>query len=140
DVVTGQNLSPETYKPKSLSVELSRQGRLPLRNSLETGLSLADALGRLHQHGLVHRDIKPSNIIFVNRAPKLADIGLVTSIGEKMTFVGTEDYIPPEGPGRPTADIYALGKVLYVISTGKHAGDFPDLPHDLERTAPLHRF
>ena len=43
-------------------------------------LSLTRALEHLHAHGLVHRDIKPSNIIFVNGVPKLADIGLVTSV------------------------------------------------------------
>jgi len=73
----------------------------------------------MHSAGLVHRDIKPSNIIFVNGKPKLADIGLVVSLGDARSFVGTEGYVPPEGPGTIHADIYSLGKVLYEISTGQ---------------------
>ena len=61
--------------------------------------------------------------------PKLADIGLVTSIGHK-TYGGTEGYIPPEGPGKEQADLYSLGMVLYEISTGQEARYFPLLPTD----------
>jgi hypothetical protein len=92
------------------------------------GVALAAALGHLHSRGLVHRDIKPSNIIFVNGAPKFADIGLVTQIGSKATFVGTEGYLAPEGPGSPGADLYALGKLLYEVGMGKGAEQFPELP------------
>ncbi|HEY0455442.1 MAG TPA: hypothetical protein VGE41_03655, partial [Verrucomicrobiae bacterium] len=70
------------------------------------------ALSFLHQQGLLHRDIKPSNIIFVGGQPKLADIGLVAGADETKSFVGTEGYIPPEGPGTPGADVFSLGKVL----------------------------
>jgi len=88
----------------------------------------AEAIG---QDGTITlRDIKPSNIIFANGVPKLADIGLVTSIGHK-SYRGTEGYIAPEGPGKEQADIYSLGKVLYELSTGKDRLDFPVLPTDL---------
>jgi serine/threonine protein kinase len=93
---------------------------------------LADALNFSHQQGLTHRDIKPSNVIFVNGRPKLADIGLVADIrpvDQVHTFVGTLGYMlpPPKKPGTPQADIYALGMLLYVISTGRDPGFFPDL-------------
>ena len=48
--------------------------------------------------------------------------------GEGRTFVGTEGYIPPEGPGSPVADLYALGIVLYEASTGFPPERFPDVP------------
>jgi serine/threonine protein kinase len=93
------------------------------------GITLLEALHFLHEQGLVHRDIKPSNIIFVQGRPKLADVGLVREISPDSTWVGTEFYMPPppEPPGSKSADLYALGKVLYVISTGHHAKTFPEL-------------
>jgi serine/threonine protein kinase len=83
---------------------------------------------------LIHRDIKPSNIIFVRGSPKLADIGLVAEVSEAKSYVGTEGFIPPEGPGTVQADIYSLGKVLYEISTGKDRNDYPELPAQLGNT------
>src|ERR1019366_3971741 len=89
---------------------------------------------------LVHRDIKPSNIIFVNGVPKLADIGLVAEVNEARSFVGTEGFIPPEGPGTEQADVYGLGKVLYEASTGKDRHEFPDLPTLLDQLPELDKF
>ena len=91
------------YAPRMLLSDLRRSGRLPLDQCLELGLTLTLALGYLHRHGLIHRDVKPSNIIFVGGVAKLADIGLVTEAGEANTFVGTEGFVPPEGPGTPSA-------------------------------------
>ncbi|PYI83153.1 MAG: hypothetical protein DME26_15645, partial [Verrucomicrobia bacterium] len=114
--------------------------RLPIVECVEIGLILVEALEFLHQHGLTHRDIKPSNIIFVNGRPKLADVGLVAEIrppDEVTTWAGTVGYMPPppEPPGTVQADLYALGMVLYVISTGRDPTLFPDLPTTLiERT------
>src|SRR5262249_53183753 len=95
---------------------------------LRLGLAITDALSELHKHELVHRDIKPSNIIFVNGVPKLADIGLVAALKEAHSYVGTEGFISPEGPGTPQADLYSLGKVLYEVSTGKDRNELPVLP------------
>jgi serine/threonine protein kinase len=128
DLAGGQVVAPENYRPRTLAADLAGSGRLPLRECLDLGVALAAALGHLHAHGLVHRDLKPSNIIFVERAPKLADVGLVTQISTKATFVGTEGYLAPEGPGSPGADLYSLGRVLYEINTGKSQDQFPELP------------
>jgi hypothetical protein len=125
---TGQAIDPDNYQPRTLARDLAQRGRLPLAECLDLGIALAGALGHLHSLGLVHRDIKPSNIIFVNGMPKLADIGLVTQIGTKATFVGTAGYLPPEGPGAPGADLYSLGRVLYEISMGQPQEQFPELP------------
>src|SRR5207249_11039170 len=114
--------------PKTIHSEISRRGRLPFEECLQLSLSLTAALDHLHKGGLVHRDIKPSNIIFVNGVPKLADIGLVADTDDAKSFVGTEGFIPPEGPGTPQADIYSLGKVLYEIATGKDRQSFPEPP------------
>jgi hypothetical protein len=120
--------SPASYVPRTLKSELTRRGPLPFSECLDIGQALATALEHLHEHGLIHRDIKPSNVIFVRGVPKLADIGLVTDAGASISFVGTEGFLPPEGPGTPQADLYSLGKVLYEISTGRDRMDFPELP------------
>lgn len=127
------------YQPRTLASELKRRGALPLDECIQLALSLARGLSELHRHDLVHRDIKPSNIIFVNGAPKLADIGLVASATESRSFVGTEGFIPPEGPGTPQADIYSLGILLYVMATGKHHRDFPEPPANLATLPPTDR-
>jgi hypothetical protein len=131
DLVSGRQIDPAKYAPRTLSSETRKHSRLPLAECLQIGVSLASALTYLHQRGLVHRDIKPSNIIFVEGVPKFADVGLVTDIGQKATFVGTEGYIPPEGPGAPGADLYSLGKVLYEIALGQTPDQFPELPSRL---------
>ncbi|MGZ5529625.1 MAG: hypothetical protein ACXWJB_13195, partial [Limisphaerales bacterium] len=71
-----------------------------------------------------------------NGQPKLADLGLITNIrpsDQERTAVGTPGYMPPapEMPGTLAADIYALGMVLYVISTGHSTSLFPELPETL---------
>src|SRR2546422_329998 len=64
--------------------------------------------------------------------PKLADIGLVSAIDTSHSFVGTEGFVPPEGPGGAAADVFSLGKVIYEISSGQDRNDFPKLPADLD--------
>lgn len=123
------------YTPHTLRHDLEQRARLPISECVQIGLSLTTALTHLHAHGLVHRDIKPSNVIFVKGIAKLGDIGLVTEAGDTHSIVGTEGYIPPEGPGTPQADIFGLGKVLYEISTGMDRRRFAELPQDLRSWA-----
>ncbi len=123
-----KHLQVGSYRPRTLRSEIEEKGRLAVAECVEIGLSLAKALEHLHEQGLVHRDIKPSNVVFVAGVPKLGDIGLVTSAGDTQSIVGTEGYIPPEGPGTVQADIYSLGKVLYEVSTGMDRRRFPELP------------
>jgi formylglycine-generating enzyme required for sulfatase activity/serine/threonine protein kinase len=130
DSQKGQKIDPAAYAPHTLATDLRGSKRLSPKACLELGKTLSGALGYLHEQGLTHRDIKPSNVIFVNGAPKLADIGLVAAAGRK-TYVGTEGYVPPEGPGSPSADVYALGKLLYEAATGKDRLEFPEIPTDL---------
>ena len=119
---------PDNYHPRTLRSDLKRSGRLSTAECLRLAIDVSSGLGQLHRNGLVHRDVKPGNIIYVNGHAKLADIGLVTTEGEKRTFVGTEGYVPPEGPGSARADLYALGVVLYEASTGFSPERLPDVP------------
>lgn len=118
----------DDYRPRTLRSDMNHQARLPTADCLRLALDVLGGLARLHLHGLVHRDVKPGNVIYVNGRAKLADIGLVSVGNEKRTFVGTEGYIPPEGPGSPSADLYALGITLYEASTGHPPERFPDVP------------
>ncbi|MGY8720099.1 MAG: protein kinase domain-containing protein, partial [Verrucomicrobiia bacterium] len=130
DVVTGRHIDPSCYAPLTLKDLRANESFLPVAETLRHGIDLAQGLTELHTAGLIHRDIKPSNIILVGGRPKLADIGLVSEESEAMSFVGTEGFVPPEGPGTAAADIFSLGKVLYEVTTGCDRNDFPRLPAD----------
>jgi serine/threonine protein kinase len=130
DHLAARKIDIDTYEPRTLKTDLARHKRLSADESIRLGLSLTEALEALHARGLSHRDIKPSNIIFIEGVPKLADIGLVAATGQS-SFVGTEGYVPPEGPGTPRADVYSLGKLLYETCTGKDRLDFPEIDSQL---------
>ncbi len=132
DVQSGRTINPVEYEARTLRSDIKAAGgeALPVGPCITDGIRLAEALEHLHDLGLAHRDVKPANIIFVGGKAKLADIGLVADRGQ-MTFVGTEGFVPPEGPGSAQADVYSLGKVLYEIATGKDRLQFPEVPDEL---------
>jgi serine/threonine protein kinase len=134
DETSGPSIDPTRYVPKNLAREIRKRGRLPTSECVSLALELTGALEFLHQQHLIHRDIKPANIIFVKGAPKFADIGLVTDMaatGQEVSYVGTKGYLAPEGPGTASADIFALGRVLYEASMGLESPRFPELPATL---------
>jgi serine/threonine protein kinase len=140
-LVQGWQQNSSLYQPRDLVSERAqlRQRRLPVKECLRIGITLCEALEFLHQQGMTHRDIKPQNIIFVNGQPKLADLGLITDIrpsDQERTLVGTPGYMPPppERPGTVTADIYALGMMLYVLCTGRAPALFPEVATTLVNT------
>jgi CHASE2 domain-containing sensor protein len=130
----GWEQAPAIYKPRALVGEgsLLRSSRVPVKDCIHVAIILCEALEFLHQQGMAHRDIKPQNIIFIKGKPKLADLGLITEIrphDQERTIVGTPGYMPPppERPGTAAADIYALGMMLYVLSTGRPTRYFPEV-------------
>ena len=131
DIERGSEIKAADYDPRTLRTDMLRSGKRPLAVGFcaEAGARLSGALAHLHEQGLAHRDVKPSNVIFIKGQACLADIGLVAA-RDQRTFVGTEGFVPPEGPGSAGADVYALGKVLYEMATGKDRLDFPELPDE----------
>ncbi|MEE9294311.1 MAG: protein kinase [Phycisphaerae bacterium] len=120
---------PETYRPLTLQRVIAKGPTSP-DTAIEVVLRLLRGLARLHDMGLAHRDIKPANIVFVDRQPKLADIGMITSNTATPSQVGTPDYMPPDGRMDETGDVYAMGRVLYEMLVSGDRGTFPKLPGD----------
>lgn len=129
DIQLGQEFHPVEYIPRTLRSDLKKADgeAIDIDQCLQLGVEMSEALEYLHEKGLAHRDVKPANIVFYEGRPKLADIGLVAMPGQR-TFVGTEGFVPPEGPGTRKADVYSIGKVLYEMATGQDRLDFPNLP------------
>ena len=53
-----------------------KKGALPLDQSVQIAVEIADALDKAHRAGIVHRDLKPGNIMLTKSGAKLLDFGL----------------------------------------------------------------
>ncbi|HEU4835170.1 MAG TPA: protein kinase [Pyrinomonadaceae bacterium] len=95
-------------------------------------IQICDALEHAHNNEIVHRDLKPDNVLLSGTSDasnvKLADLGLAlpayaARISRAGVIVGTAAYMAPEQALGQTidgrADLYALGVLLYELTTGR---------------------
>lgn len=122
------------YKPDSLKHRLDTNAILSYDEIIKISNEVLDGLEVLHTEDLIHRDVKPDNIIFKDGIAQLADIGLVTDDGSKVSMIGTAGYLPINKKMDKLSDLYALGKVIYTSFTGKLATSYPDIS-DMKLTA-----
>lgn len=105
--------------------------RLSADRVVRIGIQMADALDYAHGKGVVHRDIKPANVLLLaDDRVKITDFGIahiddptVTRQTQAGEILGTPVYMSPEQVMGETpdcrSDIYALGVILYELSTGR---------------------
>lgn len=106
--------------------------------SIQAFLEVCEAVSFAHDRGVVHRDLKPDNVMIDERGraivldwglakvnalpdvPAAVDAKLAESGTQPGLVVGTLGYSPPEqlwgqGGADPSADVYALGAILYEL-------------------------
>jgi eukaryotic-like serine/threonine-protein kinase len=122
----------ELLEGETLAGRIER-GTLPVGEALQTALGVLGALEAMHSRGIIHRDLKPSNIFLTRHGVKLLDFGLArphlaeaqVTLTQPGTIVGTPRYMAPENfggePVGPSADLFALGAILFEMLTGKPA-------------------
>jgi serine/threonine-protein kinase len=137
--------------------------RLTVEEAIDLGIDVVRGLGALHRAQIIHRDVKPANILLrtlgeCGRCAVFVDFGVsrlatrdegsddaLTEITMADRAVGTFEYMAPEQilssrTVTVSADLYAVGAILYRAVAGHHAfGDAsgPDLArHKLSLEAP----
>ncbi|MCE7079256.1 serine/threonine-protein kinase [Streptomyces sp. ST2-7A] len=111
---------------------------LPLEQACAHGIEALDALGHLHDRGLLYCDFKPANVIRTGHRLKLIDLGAVRRIDETTgTLYGTPGYQAPEVPElgvSVASDLHTVAVTLAELGLGVpvRAG----LPEDDPLSAP----
>jgi ABC-type oligopeptide transport system substrate-binding subunit/serine/threonine protein kinase len=99
-----------------------------LEDLIQIAAQICMALDHAHERDIVHRDLKPENVLIdPDGNAKLMDFGIARSMASRLTqegrIEGTVFYMAPElalgqeYDGR--ADLYALGVMLYELTTGE---------------------
>ena len=121
---------PWLAMPVAAPIALSLAGR-PLTDVVEAVAAVADTLARLQaEFDIAHRDIKPGNLYELDGSWLIGDFGLValpdaetlTREGRQVGpahFTAYEMILSPTTARPHPADVYSLGKTLWVLATGQ---------------------
>jgi serine/threonine-protein kinase len=117
------------YDGETLAHKISR-GLLPVSESVNIAMQIANGLAAAHARNIVHRDVKPSNVIVTKDGGlKIVDFGLAriaatASATQSITTTGTLPYMAPEQVLGESidqrSDVWALGVILVQMLTGSH--------------------
>ncbi len=127
------------------SYETEKPSRtLGLDKAVDYTRQILSGISRLHFSSLIHRDIKPFNILVTDTDQvKICDFGLSklrheSMKGHRSLKVGSPYYAPPEQEEHPdsvdfSADLYAVGVMLYRMVTGRLPASPAILPSRFNR-------
>ena len=118
---------------ESLRARLTREGELPIAETLRILKEVVDALSYAHLSGLVHRDIKPDNVLLSSNHAVVTDFGVAkavsassgeTSLTSLGVALGTPAYMAPEQAAADPhvdhrADLYSVGALAYEMLCGR---------------------
>jgi len=121
----------EFIKGRTLEELLRTQGTFGAHEAALIGRDLCRAVAAVHQAGVLHADIKAHNVMRQEGGRTvLMDFGAGRALTNETTprgtgdVVGTPMYLAPElldGRAQTTSsDIYALGVLLYHLTTGSY--------------------
>lgn len=113
-----------------ISIQAKMAKLFPESLVLDWFVQISLALKHVHDRKILHRDVKSQNI-FLTRSGiiKLGDFGIARVLNNTSelvrTCIGTPYYLSPEicenKPYNNKSDIWALGCVIYELTTLKHA-------------------
>jgi len=121
---------PWLAMPVAVPISRALDGK-PLPEVVAAVAAIAETLARLQREfNIAHRDIKPGNLYELNGSWLIGDFGLVAlpdaeSLTAEGRQVGPAHYTAYEMILNPTtadphpADVYSLGKTLWVLATGQ---------------------
>lgn len=122
-------LYEEFVQGKTLTDVIQSSKTIETEQILTITMAVLEALGALHNKGLVHRDVKPGNIMMTSEGTiKLIDFDAVRAVdGEKESDtvqLGTMGFAAPEQFGfaesDERSDLYSLGIVMNICSVKEY--------------------